>query len=283
MTKKLTQRLADQYGAGAYLTNSGVDWSDPIIFEPETSYCPDLSRAFTKAANPTTVDGLIDENIFSYGQGCKSLWHAQPQELEVGSDYDGVFLFGLILKQQGSREFRIPRVLAPLVPEFKRQADHQFAVSVHAADKLAGISLRSLPLVEGVRQISEGSWHVHHPFSAEQIDMGYQLYDITADQLEAMRQVSGSLVQTEYYLSNICSTMIQTAPFDSAADVRNTRNVRIVSKVPDHRQLGDCETAMGNGYVYHMAASAPLELIGKRRTFVLTSFMPSTAMERHFA
>ena len=283
MSKPLKQRLADQYGAGAYLTNASVDWSDPIIFEPETSYCPDLAREFTRAANLMHIDGLIDENIFSFGQGCKPLWHAQPQDLKVGSEYDGVFLFGLILKQQGSKEFRIPRVLAPLVPEFKRQAAHQFAVSQHAVDKLAGISLRSLPLAEGVRQISEGSWHVHHPFSAEQIDMGYQLYDITADQLAAMRQVSRRLVQSEYYLSNICSTMIQTAPFESAANVRNTRNVRIVSETPTHKQLGDCEVAMGNGYVYHMAATVPPELVGQRRTFVLTSFMPSIAMERHFA
>lgn len=282
MLKPLQQRLADQYGAGVYLTNKGVDWSDPIIFEPETTYCPDMAGEFARAASPMDVDGLIDENIFSYGQGYRSLWRAQPQEMQVGGEYDGLFLFGLILKQQGSKEFRVPRVLAPLVPEFKRQADHQFAVSEHAIDKLVGISLRSLPLAEGVRQISEGSWHVHHPFSSDLINMGYQLYDITSDQVDAMGQISDRLVQSEYYVSNICSTLLQTAPFASAVESRNTRNVRIVSEIPAHKQLGDCEVAMGNGYVYHTASSVPTELVGQRRTFVLTSFLPSIAMERYF-
>lgn len=279
----LQKRLTQEYGSGNYLTNRGVDWHNPIEFEPQFSYCPDIAQAFLQSASPTEIDDPIVEGQFDFGQGFASLWNTRPAELEIGYDYTGVFLLGITIKRPGEKTYRIPRIFEPMLGEFQRQANHHFARSKHAIDKIIGVSLRSLPLVEGVKQISEGLWHTHRPYNPELVRMAKDMYDITDDQLIAMQEVSQTLLPAEYYVSNICPTLMQTGPLEVPAKVIHGINSTLPpGVVPDHRQLDDCESVLGNGYVYHTAASVPPELVGERRTFCLTSYSATKRMERHF-
>ena len=282
MGSKLQDNLIKKFGGEVYLTNSMLDWSDVITFDPQAEYDPALSAQFGNAANPIDVDGILDERKFNFGQGGRSLWTADGSDLEFDDEYDGIFLFGVIIKEAGERTFNVPRVLAPLIPEIQRQAEHHFAHSEHAVDKLAGLSLRRLPLLKGQKQLSEGHWHVHNPFTRELVERGYHMFDLTERQLQAIEQVSPNLVQSEYLVSNICPSLIQTEASKDPMTNKGHINFRILSGAPEHRQADDLEVVMGNSYMYHTAATVKPEQVGQVRTFAITSYIPTTDMEQHF-
>lgn len=282
MAQTLHEKLSRQFGDGLYLTNSMLDYSDAITFDPTAEYDPALSAQFANASNPIEIDGILDEAKFNFGQPGRSVWSTPSENLDFGDDYDGIFLFGAIIKQAGETTYRVPRVLEPFVPELKRQAEHQFAHSAYAADKIAGITIRRLPLVDGKKQLSEGHWHTHNPFTREMVERGYYMYEMTPEILEAIEDVSPNLIQTEYIVSNMCASRIQTKPFEEAQPFKQHTNFRLVTEEPESRQADNYEVVMGNSYMYHTAATVPAELVGETRVLAITSHMPTIEMEQHF-
>lgn len=271
--KTLQQMLTAQYGPGNYLTNGALDWSQTI------KVTPTLAGRFAGYARQP--DRFIHAVDVPYGDGAVSMgqWdqrYARPE------GYDGVFLFAVTIKQPGSDEHVLPRQLAHIAPLVHEIASMEYAVNPNTHDKYCGIMMRTLPLIDDIKQVSENEWHAHHVLTADYLGANnragfLEIDDATMTQLP---KLSTKVVQAEYLFSDCVGSLVQTKPADAPMDIVKGDGVYALKSPPAYfRQTRDGEIVRSNSLVFHCAAKPDASEYGQLRTLLFMGYTATKAME----
>lgn len=275
----LQEMLNETYGKGRYLTPGLLTPSTDIIIRPKRS------SDFNRAANALIADDLWTERNRLHGTGSVSLGTHDIGENVIPEGFDGAFLYGTIIKAPGQDIHRVPSQLDFLAPVIQKMADRKYDLSPQARDNIGGISLRILPVRENARQTGY-AWHAHKPFvPSATFDERAQFFEMTDDAIRYASMTSMRLLQTEFYFSNICPTLVQTAPSNSPLPLKETGNEYLVDCEGDplpFRQSEPFEIVGGTGCTYHAASTVTSADNGKVRLFLALSYVPTVKAEKEF-
>lgn len=273
MFSNLQEMLVAQYGPGIYLTNAGLDWSQTVEVEPN------LRSRFSNLAH--TPDRFITAEGVAHGEGALSMG-IYDASFGNPDGYDGVFLFATTIKQPGTDRHVLPRQLAHIAPLIEHVASMEYALNGSTRDKYCGIMMRTLPLVDGVKQVSENDWHAHHILTPEYLGAKNRarFLEIDAATMESLPLLSTRIIQSEYLYSNLCGSLVQTQASPTPMDMLTADGVYALKKPPaHHRQVRDGEIVRSNSLVFHCAASPKPADIGKLRTLIFVGYTATRAME----
>ena len=194
--------LDKQYGEGAYLTSSKIDWDDCNVVTPNPT------GQYSTMNSVLSADALIVHEKRFRGSGSISLGCLEIPKNIIPSNYCGAFLFGAVIKKAGEDEHHIPRELSALTSVFQAYADYQYDISEYAHDKIAVISFRALKLDVDRPQIAP-HWHLHDNFkNNDELYNRLCFFDTQKEHAEAYQDVSPYMVHHEAYIStNGCNRL----------------------------------------------------------------------------
>jgi hypothetical protein len=280
--KTLDEMLTATYGPGNYLTPSRLRKDGGIIITPNAP----LYNVFADAANRPATDGIWTPDKIERGDTSLSIGHFPITGQLMPRGYDGVFLYGTVLKKAGEENYRVPPEFPELAFPVQGFADYVSATTKNPIDRVCAISLRVLPLKEGVRLIGD-AWHIHKPIVlTDKFVERAHFFEVDDETLEAFSEVSPHMMQTEGYISNICPTRIQTEASAEPMQIFEGQTDYLIKSREawpvQGRQPAPYELVVGSAATYHSACQIASHEVGQTRLLLVMSSMPTKKFEAEY-
>ena len=245
----LEKNLGGQFGITSCLTGSQLDFENPetfILSETEPQ-CPLEDNIFS---------GLFDPEILMHGAGYYSVGKYEREYDLLCPDYEGAFLFGVIIKEPNSPEFCLPA-----------QLSHLRTV----------IEIIALPMINTSQIASD--WHTHKILSRKTItEERIEALEIPQRSVQCLDQMAADMVSCEYIVSNCVGSLIPAQRSIEKLSIKETPNGYSLPHPLDDSLvsiLGNGEIARLSNYVFHRAATVAKDMIGQKRALLTISFTPS--------
>lgn len=269
--------LTQQYGPGSYLTARNLSNGPSVEFLP-------MGDHFIKASQPVIEeDGVFCRKKILTGSASVSLKFYDGDLADPSSAYDGISIYGQVIKYPGSDVHTLPRELAHLEPILSLIAGHQYMHSAYARDKLCGIFYRSLPLRPDVKMVAEADWHTHKVLTPGYFTPEiHHMTEIAEDTIRLLPHLSPRLVQSEYLISDMFSTLSQSVPSEKPMElIERPASFNLTQPPENIWEAQPFEVVHGNSYTFHAAASPPREMRdGRLRTILGVIYVPTWQMEQ---
>lgn len=259
-----------------FITARDLTWNKNV-----TRYYPGGARsAYERAAGAPDMEGTFSRTTLLRGQAYESLgeYHGFIGEapLSAASIPNDYFINGVVIKKPGTDEHVLPIEFFALSDLIADIATHEYAHSDSAYDKVCFMTYRSLVLREDKKQIAENDWHVHKPPTPEFIRTRMDALCIPPQSLMMSSMIDPEGLQSEYMVSDIAGSLIQTSPADKDLEIEERLgSFNLKAPAFAYRQTQPYEVVHGNNYTFHAATTPTADEIGQRRTFVLITYAPT--------
>lgn len=276
--ENLQHYLSSRFGPHFYLSAKDLEAAPTVTIEPNPN------RLAPAWVTEPCLDGPWTSPSLSRGSPYFSLGeHRIPSTLLSTR----MFVYLAVLKRAGEDQHHIPVPLLDLAPIIQTLADYQYQNSPFARTKVCAISLRVLPIQQGVAQIGDG-WHIHKPYATmSNLSKRMRFYGSSRESIEQLSLASAKLIRTESYYSTTQSTIIQTQAFArDLAVTEGSTEFKLIDAMEEsmlpQRQLNPYELAVGTSHTYHKAC-IPTESSGTYyRLFMKHLYIPTRETEMDY-
>jgi hypothetical protein len=236
-------------------------------------------KSFKKAAsNKLVARGSFSMDALHYGAGYESVGEYDLNLIAPpsGPGNDEYFIHGMVIKIPGKEDHHLPNEVSYLEPLIWQVAHHEYAQDNDIKNKICFLTMRTLALKADEKQIAQGDWHAHKPPTLQAVKSRMLYLDISPSSLHWVSRIDHTRLQSEYMVSDLAGTLIQTAPSEKPLELTES-DIAYTVDAPTfaYRQAENYEIVHGNGYTFHAAAEPKPEEIGELRTFVLVTYAPS--------
>ena len=256
-----------------FITARDLTWNKGV-----SRYYPGgLRSAYERASGAPDMDGTFSRTTLLRGQAYESLGEyygfiGEPPT-SGGSLMNDYFINGVMIKKPGTDEHILPSEFFHLSDVVQIVATHEYANSDAVTDKICFMTYRSLILRDDKKQIAENDWHVHKPPTPDFIRTRMDALAIPRASLMMSSIIDPDAVQSEYMISDMAGSLIQTAPAQQDMEIEERiGSFNLKAPAFAYRQTEPYEIVHGNSYTFHAAATPKPDEIGQRRTFMLMTY-----------
>ena len=260
------------------IRNNNISYQGAITLTPKRRFHHAAANQLAYTLDCPVTRNIIDHGQPAVSQGFLSLDTCLLQDERIS-------LYDIVIKRPGEDTYHLPKALAPLTDLFQMAANHEYAHSPYAQDKLCVAAISHYPNISLHSVFYGENWHIHtYPDDLEL----HQKIGTPPSHIEANRNVSNTMVASDIMWSSYKGTQIQAHPNDIGSPLSPHRTADLMTcghnarEMPfGHRPAENNEIIAGAGF-YHHAQELDYKDLGQSRLFVLISHLHTPESNKKF-
>ncbi|GEM_PF-5728131 len=251
------------------IQNKDISYQDAVTLTPKVQFNQTAQNRLAYI-----LDCPVTQNIINHGQPAVSQSFLSIDSSTLEDEL--ISLYDIVIKKPGEDTYHVPKALAPLADLFQIAADHEYAHSPYAQDKLCVAAIKHYPDLAFIPFVHGKNWHIHtYP---DNISL-HKTTGSPPDHILANQNVSDKMVASDIMWSSSKGSQIQVGSTNTQSTFQTYRAKDVITcrhnatDMPfHHRAAKDNEIIAGAGF-YHHAQGLNRNDNGKSRLFVLISHL----------